>query len=115
MITEPVPVSPHDTPKAPQTTPIRAVSKRSISSSRIWRQSGNEEDPAKPPGRRAAVPDLMDSAPSAWENLTPGRASEGGADMETFAVTVFRSQSRMSGGRGSTASPAGTGPIPAAR
>src|SRR5262249_3931178 len=36
----------------------------------------------------AAALNHMDSARSAWEDRTPGRASEGGADMETFAVTV---------------------------
>jgi len=46
-------------------------------------------NPSLPPDRRAAGLNPMDSARPAWENLTPGRASEGGADMETFAVTVF--------------------------
>ena len=40
---------------------------------------------------------------------------EGGANMETFAVTVFPVASRTSGGRGSTASPVATGPMPTAR
>jgi hypothetical protein len=31
----------------------------------------------------------VDSPRSAWDNLTSGHASEGGADAETFAVTVF--------------------------
>jgi hypothetical protein len=31
----------------------------------------------------------MDSTPPAWENFAPGRLSEGGAGMETFAVSVF--------------------------
>jgi hypothetical protein len=35
------------------------------------------------------VPDRMDSIRPAWENFAPGRPSEGGADVETFAVSVF--------------------------
>ena len=41
------------------------------------------------PQRDAAALDRIDTARSAGENRTPGRASEGGANMETFAVTVF--------------------------
>lgn len=37
----------------------------------------------------AAALNRMDSPRSAWDNVTSGRASEGGADVETFAVTVF--------------------------